>query len=45
MTANSVPTADELNAVKQGETYTIRFSANTAGYTNYHLDWYEHTDS
>jgi len=30
--------------LKQNETYTLRFTANAAGYTNYCLSWYEHTD-
>lgn len=30
--------------LKQNEDYSLRFIANAAGYINYHLDWYEHTD-
>ena len=30
--------------LKQSETYTLRWTANAAGYTDYHLEWYEHTD-
>jgi len=30
--------------LKQNEDYCIRFIANAAGYVNYHLDWYEHTN-
>lgn len=30
--------------LKQNVEYTLRFTANTAGYTNYDLEWYEHTN-
>ena len=30
--------------LKQDETYTLRWTANAAGYVDYHLEWYEHTD-
>jgi len=29
--------------LKQNEDYCVRFIANTAGYVNYHLNWYEYT--
>lgn len=29
--------------LKQNEDYSIRFIANSAGYVNYNLQWYEHT--
>ena len=29
--------------LKQNEDYTLRFTATAAGYTDYHLEWYEHT--
>jgi len=29
---------------KQNEDYTVRFLATTAGYVNFKLDWYEHTN-
>lgn len=29
--------------LKASEDFTVRFKANSAGYVNYHLDWYEHT--
>ena len=34
----------EEDILKQDETYCIRFVASTAGYVNYHLSWYEHTN-
>ena len=30
--------------LRQNTNYSIRFIANAAGYVNYHLDWYEHTN-
>ena len=30
--------------LQQNTVYTVRFIAGAAGYVNYHLDWYEHTD-
>lgn len=30
--------------LKQNKVYSIRFVANAAGYTDYHLSWYEHED-
>ncbi len=30
--------------LKQNETYTLRFTASSAGYVDYHLEWYEHMD-
>lgn len=30
--------------LKQNEDYSIRFKHNVAGYINYNLDWYEHTN-
>ncbi len=30
--------------LKQNEDYSLRFVATTAGYVNYHLDWYEYTN-
>ena len=30
--------------LKQNTIYDIRFIATAAGYVNYHLNWYEHTD-
>ena len=30
--------------LKQNEDYCIRFVANSAGYVNFDLEWYEHTD-
>jgi len=29
--------------LKQNTEYTLRFEASTAGFTNYYLEWYEHT--
>ena len=30
--------------LRQNEAYSIRFIAGAAGYVNYHIDWYEHTN-
>ena len=30
--------------LKQNEDYCLRFIATAAGYVNFHLDWYEHTN-
>ena len=34
---------DEIK-LKQNTSYTLRLIANTAGYVNFYLTWYEHTD-
>lgn len=35
---------DDEDMLQQNKKYLLRFIANAAGYINYHLDWYEHTD-
>ena len=30
--------------LKQNEDYCLRFIATVAGYVNYHIDWYDHTN-
>jgi len=35
---------DTEMVLKQNEDYCLRFIANAAGYVNYFLRWYEHTD-
>lgn len=34
--------ADKEFILKQNTAYSLRFIANTAGYVNYNLEWYEH---
>ena len=37
-------THEEEIVLKQNEDYCFRLIATAAGYVNFHLDWYEHTD-